>query len=180
MAKWYWYKHEKVLFINGVCYEDYYSWGINNPSSDYRVREILIDFSASKTIITWNKVKEGSFYISEWAADAWNNGQSQQIMYKINGQGYYNNRGEISKSSLSYNKGNLIETIKAEEGSYPLNGLYSDGYWYIKGDKATIPINTNINGDWKESETAYVNVNGVWKEIKGIHQAQNGEWNKLF
>src|SRR5690606_16735438 len=35
-------------------------------------------------------------------------------------------------------KGNFVERISALDGRYPINGLHTDGYWYIKGGLANI------------------------------------------
>ncbi|WKT76939.1 hypothetical protein [Lysinibacillus fusiformis] len=41
------------------------------------------------------------------------------------------------KSVVSYNKGALQESgIIAEDGTYPLNGYHSDGFWYVRGGVA--------------------------------------------
>lgn len=33
--------------------------------------------------------------------------------------------------TTSEEKNNLIETVHAEEGTYPTNGRHTDGYWYV-------------------------------------------------
>ena len=74
----------------------------------------------------------------------------------------------------------FIEEVIAEDGAFPNDGLHSDGFYYVKGALATIPINILVNGNFVDSEKAYVNVNGVWKEILEFHQMQNNQWVKLI
>ncbi|MGN4124836.1 hypothetical protein ACMGD3_07445 [Lysinibacillus sphaericus] len=37
------------------------------------------------------------------------------------------------QTSTSYSKGALIQSIQAEDGTYPVDGRHTDGYWYTRG-----------------------------------------------
>ena len=106
-------------------------------------------------------------------------GQEIYVFYYQNNK-FYVITENVTIESLEMNKDEFLESIKAEDGEFPNNGIHTDGFYYVKGDKASIPINTNINGTWKETESAHVNVNGAWKEIKEAYQMQNGIWVKLW
>ena len=106
-------------------------------------------------------------------------GQRFYVFYYQNNN-FYVITENVTIESLEMNKDEFLESIKAEDGEFPNDGIHTDGFYYVKGDKASIPINTNINGTWKETESAHVNVNGAWKEIKEAYQMQNGIWVKLW
>lgn len=56
-------------------------------------------------------------------------------------------------------------------------GHSGDGYCRITViEVKTSAFNINVNGQWKESDIAYVNVNGQWKEIDSIYVNVNGVW----
>ena len=56
-------------------------------------------------------------------------------------------------------------------------GHSGDGYCRITViEVKTSAFNINVNGQWKESDNAYVNVNGQWKEIDSIYVNVNGVW----
>lgn len=57
-----------------------------------------------------------------------------------------------STSTSSYTRGNLVQSaIAAENGTYPLDGRHTDGYWYVRGALVnTAPI---INPNAKPSGT---------------------------
>lgn len=47
------------------------------------------------------------------------------------GTNNYNNQ-TFYREAISGDKGPFIETIEAEEGTYPEDGFHTDGYWYVK------------------------------------------------
>ncbi|WP_129599814.1 hypothetical protein [Anaerophilus nitritogenes] len=73
-----------------------------------------------------------------------------------------------------YGKQNLLETIQAEEGIYPYNGI-QDGYWYVKKGLVFAALKMKINGQLKTSENGWVKVDGVLREIDKIWVKVDGE-----
>ncbi|MFJ7891285.1 Ig-like domain-containing protein [Lysinibacillus xylanilyticus] len=95
----------------------------------------------------------------------------------------------------TYSKGALVQTnIAAEEGTYPVDGRHTDGYWYVKGAKAnTAPTVTlvspsnnqtlyendtiNISGnaydaDKDQSVTAYYQIKSESKKVLATNLSQ--------
>ncbi|MFA1737995.1 hypothetical protein ACDX69_10515 [Lysinibacillus fusiformis] len=74
------------------------------------------------------------------------------------------------KSVIGYNRGTLIEpAIIAEDGTYPVNGRHSDGYWYVKGAKVnTAPNQTQIpTQNVKVNELITLNLANFFNDIEG-------------
>ncbi|MEY9979676.1 hypothetical protein [Lysinibacillus sp. RC79] len=96
-----------------------------------------------------------------------------------------------------YTKGSLVQSnIIAEDGKYPANGRYSDGYWYVKG--LAVPVNNkptlnltspgnnqtlyendtlNISGDAydqdkDQSVTVYYQINNEAKKVLATNISQ--------
>lgn len=78
----------------------------------------------------------------------------------------------------SYAPGSYIGEVVAEDGTYPNNGLHSDGYYYIKDRQAFPEMWVNINGTNRKAEAGWVNVNGTWRSIEEIYVKVNGVWRK--
>jgi len=75
------------------------------------------------------------------------------------------------------NKNVLMESgITAEDGTYPDNGIHTDGFWYVKIKKAFPTMRILRDGEWVEVETGYVLKDGVWKQIEEIYKLQDGQW----
>lgn len=191
MAKYYYHKYDKDMLILGSSFDYYFKYFLDvtddKPYIPISVCEILHDSNISdKQINFLDILNNGDYrpYIFKNDISNWGRNLAIVVLTAIQGKiyrvgtqsGYLN----VKRDTVTFSKGRFIETVKAEESVYPDNGFYSDEFWYVKGEKATIPINTNIGGVWEESEAGYINVNGVWKEIKEIHQMQNGAWSKLF
>lgn len=71
-------------------------------------------------------------------------------------------------------KGDFIETIEAEEGEYPDDGKYTDGYWYVKRGKVN-SLKVNIDGEIKDVTNMYANIDGQPRKIIKIFYNINGE-----
>lgn len=71
-----------------------------------------------------------------------------------------------------YYQGSFIDTLIAEDGTYPNNGR-AGSYWYVKGAKAT-NMSVNIGGVWKDADP-YVLVNGIWKTVD-VSTNISGTW----
>lgn len=70
-------------------------------------------------------------------------------------------------------KGDYIETVIAENGEYPDDGVYN-GYWYIKKGLAFPEFKIKVNGELKTSKNGWVKINGQLKQIDKIWTKING------
>ena len=68
--------------------------------------------------------------------------------------------------------------VIAEEGTYPDNGIHTDGYWYVKIKKAFPTMRILRDGQWVEVDTGYVLIAGAWKQIQDIYVLRDGAWVK--
>lgn len=68
---------------------------------------------------------------------------------------------------------NLVDTIIAEEGAYPINGVYNN-FWYVRTQLVFPELEIKINGQLKKSENGWVKINGVLREIDTITIKENG------
>ena len=73
-------------------------------------------------------------------------------------------------------KDTLIDTIEAEEGTYPDDGVHSDQLYYVKLKPVFPTMRILRDGQWTEVETGYVLKDGVWKPIEEIYKLQGGQW----
>lgn len=57
---------------------------------------------------------------------------------KVDGRDSHETKSRILENVpvYSYSKGSYIEDVVAPDGTYPSNGKHSDGYWYVRGEKA--------------------------------------------
>lgn len=185
MAKYYYSKYSaKGWYVNDRIYTS----ANKKTKTQFEIlallytRKLFIITKINKSFVetNLNNVKENELYaIIEEDKVPPIAGQNFNVYYYKNNT-YYRIDEDVTIESLEMKKDELLESIKAEDGEFPNDGMHTDGFYYVKGDKASIPINTNINGTWKETESAHVNVNGAWKEIKEAYQMQNGIWVKLW
>lgn len=186
MAKYYYSKYSANWYVNDKIYTS----ADKRITSQSEIEFLVSQFTMGLFIITkinksfvetnLNNVKENELYaILEEDKVPPIAGQEIYVFYYQNNN-FYGITENVTIESLEMKKDEFLESIKAEDGEFPNNGIHTDGFYYVKGDKASIPINTNINGTWKETESAHVNVNGAWKEIKEAYQMQNGIWVKLW
>lgn len=70
--------------------------------------------------------------------------------------------------------GSFIETVTAEEGTYPDNGVQGE-YWYVKKDKVGLNLYPRIDGQIKQVTEAKVRMNGELKDILGIWTRIDGK-----
>lgn len=74
----------------------------------------------------------------------------------------------------TYIKGELVDEVIAEDGTYPNDGRNEDdGYWYVK-DRMAIQFFARMNGAWTETQPR-VRANGAWCEAE-IHPRIDGAW----
>ena len=73
-------------------------------------------------------------------------------------------------------KDTLIDTIEAEEGTVPDDGVHSDQLYYVKLKPVFPTMRILRDGQWAEVETGFVLKDGVWKPIEEIYKLQDGQW----
>ena len=71
-------------------------------------------------------------------------------------------------------KGNFIETVIAEDGEYPDNGIQGS-FWYIKKGLAFPELKMKIDGQLKTSENGWVKIGGQLKEIDKMWTKVDGQ-----
>lgn len=90
---------------------------------------------------------------------------------QLNSDGYWWVRGS---SSTSYSRGSFIDTIIAEDGTYPDNGRVGTTYWYIKRNKAFPDFKVKADGQLRTAEEGWVKVNGILRPIEQMWVKDNG------
>lgn len=68
----------------------------------------------------------------------------------------------------------LLETIEAEEGTYPDNGIQGD-YWYIKKGLAFPELKMKVDGQLKTSENGWAKIDNQLKAIDKIWIKVDGQ-----
>ena len=71
-----------------------------------------------------------------------------------------------------------VGEVTAEEGTYPDEGLHSDGYYYEKDRLAFPQLGIRVDNVWLTSELGWCKIDSVWREIDEIHINVNGIWKK--
>lgn len=115
----------------------------------------------------WNSQTNevGKLVVSTWGPyDAYPNGG-------ISGGRYWQRGGSSTTSTSS--RGSYIETIVAEQGAYPANGISGD-YWYVLGKRAFPDFKIRQDGQLKSSVDGWVRVNGQLKQIQQMWVRVNG------
>jgi len=90
---------------------------------------------------------------------------------KYDGIRYY--KVDYANINRTYSKGAFIETVVAEDGTYPDNGV-SGSYWYVKVGLAFPSFNIKIDGTLRETIGGGVKINGVIRNIDTISLKVNG------
>lgn len=85
----------------------------------------------------------------------------------------YRHRRITSERDYKLSKGSYVETVKAEEGTYPDDGIKGD-YWYVKQEKVS-DIKVNVNGEARDISKVYVNINGQRREVTSMYANINGQ-----
>ena len=70
-------------------------------------------------------------------------------------------------------RGSMIGEVLADEGAYPDDGLWSDGYWYVK-DRIGVEFKARLGGAWV-SAVPWVREGGAWRAAQA-HPRVNGAW----
>lgn len=79
----------------------------------------------------------------------------------VNSDGYW---WERSAAITVYSKGAYIDTIVAEDGTYPEDGPVGN-YWYVKGARAFPQLAVKTGGQVKQGIDGWVKVGGQLKRI---------------
>lgn len=186
MAKYYYSKYSANWYVNDKIYTSADKEIILKTAIMYLISQftkgLFIITKINKSFVETNlgNVKENELYAIIEEDEVPPIAEQKIFVFYYQNDKFYRITEDVTIESLEMKKDEFLESIKAEDGEFPNDGIHTDGFYYVKGDKASIPINTNINGTWKETESAHVNVNGAWKEIKEAYQMQNGTWVKLW
>ncbi len=171
MAKYYYQKYSASWYINNKIYTNASKQLVSKSELEMMISQFAIslflinpDKTFTKTALT--NVRENEIYllIEEYKMPPMSN-QSLNIFYMLDNK-YYVITETVTIGDVEFKKENLVETIKAEDGTYPGNGVHTDGYWYVKGDKATIPVLAVENGKEEEIAEAYYVENDIAIPIK--------------
>lgn len=190
MAKYYYHKHYSDIFLKGITLEEKID---NNEykkmSSIQQTNNIfhLIDkknLSVSESGVKYGGMLDKEIYLRSQDIGNWKDKRaSVGIWSYYNGIYLYltfDGGGYISPNDISIGKTNFIEIIKAEEGAYPDNGLHTDGFWYEKGDKATLPIFEIKDGKATAIAERYYVENENAIPIKARYFIENGKAIKIY
>ena len=82
---------------------------------------------------------------------------------------------EQADLSVTYSRGDFIETIKAEEGTYPDNGRVGTTFWYIKRGRTFPELAIKVDGVLKASEDGWVKIDGQLKSVEQMWVKVDGE-----
>ena len=181
MANYYYDKYNAILEINqGGTWKlpANLTGGVTSTPAG-TVREILPTNPISLgTSISQNSALNDILYISTAHS------LSEFYIYMKKGgtwSGYGNSSMQpFNSTHLRTAKGTLVTSNIKLDDTYPVDGVHTDGYYYVRGAKAGLPIYTKVGTEFKMAENGYVNVGGNWKEITSIYQLQNGSWVQLF
>ena len=99
--------------------------------------------------------------------------------YYLEDDGWHYVNRATSGRTRTKTKGSLISTIIAEDGTYPNDGIYSDGYWYVKGALAFPIFKIKIDGGLKTSSDGWVKIDGVLRHIEGMWAKADGVLKKI-
>ena len=77
-----------------------------------------------------------------------------------------------------YIQGTYINTIVAEDGTYPDDGI-SGSYWYVKGALVFPSMGIKVDGVLKTSVDGWVKIDGVLRHVDSIWANINGVLKKL-
>ena len=181
MANYYYDKYNAILEINqGGTWKTPANLTAYYPyPPETNVREILPTNPISLgTSISQNSALNDTVYMDS------SKSLSDFYIYMKKGgvwSGYtYSGYEPFNSTHLRTAKGTLVTSNIKLDDTYPIDGIHSDGFYYVRGAKAGLPIYTKVGTEFKMAENGYVNVGGSWKEITSIYQLQNGSWVQLF
>ena len=80
-----------------------------------------------------------------------------------------------SQSHSSYVKGSYIDTITAEDGTFPDNGRVGTTYWYVKKGRAFPELVVKADGQVKQGVDGWVKVEGELKRIVQMWTKTGGQ-----
>ena len=181
MANYYYDKYEMTLEVNqnGAWKTPSQLTAAASQPPGTNVRQILPTNPISLgTSISQNSALNDTVYISS------SDSLSDFYIYMKKGGTWnaytYYGMNPFNSTHLRTAKGTLVASNIKLDDTYPVDGVHTDGFYYVRGAKAGLPIYTKVGTEFKMAENGYVNVGGSWKEITSIYQLQNGNWVQLF
>lgn len=94
---------------------------------------------------------------------------------ELHWDGYWYVRGS---SGTINSKGSYVDTIVAEQGTYPANGISGD-YWYVLKARAFPEFAVRDNGQLGTAIDGWVRVDGQLKQIQGMWVRVNGQLKEI-
>ncbi len=79
------------------------------------------------------------------------------------------------QTSTSYSRGTYVDTIIAEDGTYPDNGRVGTTYWYVKKGRAFPELAAKVDGQVKQGIDGWVKVGGELKRIVQMWTKAGGQ-----
>jgi len=96
------------------------------------------------------------------AGGLWSTDYNYRTPNAVNSDGYYWTRGP---AYTNYSRGTYVNTIIAEDGTYPDNGRVGTTYWYVKKGRAFPELAAKVDGQVKQGIDGWVKVGGELKRI---------------
>lgn len=170
MAKWIYEKYELAWDPSMI-----------GSSSTTRSAFARVDIRTMEAIET-SVFEEGDIAINiEEAVKNYNSGNAISYIKLIEPTTTGRGRAQSTISRMTKNqlasmriKGTLIGTVKVEEGTYPDDGIHTDGYWYVKVKKAFPGIKVVDGTTLKTATSAYIVQDGQLKNVSDIYIVQDG------
>lgn len=170
-----------VLFALGTDNSSQSSYRFDKGSANYSVD--ISSFNRHLVTIEPNSIKIDDNVTTIPATTV--NSNYNMYLFSVNNSGVADERSGVRIYSCQiYSGDTLVRDYRpyindGVPGMYDvLNKIFysSKGTPLIAGPIIKSGFTVNINGEWKESDEAYVNVNGQWKVIDSIYVNVNGEW----
>lgn len=112
----------------------------------------------------------------------YNSGLSVSIRYVYENRNgsLFHSHNPMTKAQLANCrvKNTLIESVIAEEGTYPDDGIHTDGFWYVKVKKAFPEIKVIDGTTLKTATSAYIVQGGMLKSVTDMYVVQDGQIKK--
>ena len=169
MAKW-------IYERWGVKWDDSTLGGVTTREPNSKIDPTTFVMSSSNDFFTGDL----GVYTSSSVRSGWTSGERTVGSFILSTPSGYMDAGYpdsyIHEMEQYRVKDTLIETLTAEENTYPDDGVHSDGNWYVKVKPAFPTMRILRDGQWVEVEMGYVLKDGVWKPIEEIYKLQDGQW----
>lgn len=167
MAKYYYDRYTAVTYQPNKWYKlARVSVALQSPLLFARTYYANYESSGSRYIASGNTVSRSpgeqpvtNYYYESGASGFGGSGHIVQVLSdsRVDENGNRYRYGNYIFSKTVYDRGSFLSTVVAEDGTYPINGRHTDGYWYVRGTLAnsapTITLATTDNRTLYENDT---------------------------